>query len=283
MRCRLWSRRATFAVGLIPWIIGCASSKPPAARFDSLPLLTLTAAEVAARINENVASIPALKGKLELGMRVPPEDVFKHCRGVLAARSLWGGDGTPGLFLEGYRQIIPTLFTLVSDGREFWLHVPYDNTAYTGPLGGPHPVRHGREIQLDVLDLFRALFVEPVAPDDSLDVTAAGTEYVVAITSNGHRRRQLWLDRRSLTVPREVYFGPQGEVRLQIDREAYSVLGATSYPMRLVLTDSANGHAIVLAFDSLTLRPENLDDRVFRPKLPPATIVRRTDLREASR
>ena len=272
---------ARFAIFLLPWIVGCAGPKPTPAQFDSLPILSLAPDALAAVINQAAASVPSLKGKLDLAMRVPPADAFKHCRGVLAARSPWSDQGPPGLFLEGYRQIIPTLFTLVSDGREFWLHVPYDNTAYTGPLGGPHPVRHGREIQLDVLDLFRALFVEPIAPTDSFDVTEAGVDYIVSISRDEQVQRRLWIDRRSWAVTREVYYGPQGQVRLQIDREAYADLGAQPYPMHLTLRDLANGHTVVLEFGSLTLRPETLDDRIFQPNLPPGTVVRRTDPREA--
>lgn len=216
-------------------------------------------------------------------MRVPPEDAFKHCRGVIAARNPWVGGRGAGLYLEGYRQVIPTLFTLVSNGREFWLHVPYDNTAYNGPLGGPPPVRHGRKIQLDVLDLYRALFVEPIASEDSFEVTEEGADYVVSVARDGVLHRQLWVERRSFTVPREVYFDPQGDVRLQIDREAYADAGGKPYPMRLVLRDLAGSGTFLVEFGSVTLEPEKLDDRIFSPKLPAGTVVRRTDLREAKR
>lgn len=272
-----------FPICLLPWIWGCGGSRPPQTRLESLPLSSLSRAELTARINQDAASITTLKGKLQLGMRVPPAEGFKRCRGVIASRSLWNGQSTPGLFLEGYRQLIPTLFTLVSDGREFWLHVPYDNTAYNGPLGGPHAVRHGREIQLDVLDLFRALFVEPMDSRDSVEVAEEGSDYVVSVFHDGGLQRRLWIERRGFTVPREMYYGPKSDVRLQIDREAYADAGGRAYPMRIVLRDVSTGGTVLLEFGSLTLQPEKVDERIFHPKLPPGTVIRRTDLREATR
>ena len=267
----------------LPWILGCAGSRPPETGLEALPLSSLSRDSLTARINQDAASVTSLKAKLQLGMRVPPEEDFKRCRGVVASRSLWNGQSEAGLFLAGYRQLIPTLFTLVSDGREFWLHVPYDNTAYNGPLGGPHPVRRGREIQLDVLDLFRALFVEPLDSRDSVEVAEESSEYVVSLSREGGLQRRLWIERRGFTVPREIYYGAQGDARLQIDREAYTVAGGRRYPTRILLREAATGSTVLLEFSSMTLQPEKLDDRLFQPKLPPGTIIQRTDLREVER
>ena len=268
---------------LLPWIIGCAGGKPPPASFSSLPVSSLSPQELGARVNHDAAAVTSLQGKLELGMRVPPDDTFKRCRGVIASRSPWSGTESPGLFLEGYRQLIPTLFTLVSDGQDFWLHVPYDNVAYNGPIDGPHPARHGQEIRLDVNDLFRALFVQPIDPADSVDVSEEGADYVLAIFRDGQLRRRLWIERRAFTVPREVYYGPHADVRLQIDRDAYADVSGSLFPMRLVLRDPTSSSMVLLDFSSVTLHPEKLTDRVFQPKIPPDTVVRRTDLREAQR
>ena len=284
MSLRAWNAHiAHLALGLLPCLLGCAGQGPPPSRLEALPVSALSPAALVARLNSDAAAVTSLKGKLDLGMRVPPETEFKRCRGVIAARRPWNDRSTGGLYLAGYRQLIPTLFTLVSDGREFWLHVPHDNTAYNGPLGGPHPVRNGREIQLDVADLFQALFVAPLEVRDSVQVTEQGSDYLVSITQGGVLKRQLWVERRGFTVAREKYCNPQGEVRLEIERGDFTGTAGHFYPARIVLREPAAGSTVVFEFSSLTLQPEKLDDKLFQPKIPPGTVVRRTDSREARR
>ncbi len=263
--------------------LGCANHQPRASRFDSLPLSSLSSAELTARINADAASVTSMKGKLELGMCVPPQTELQRCRGAIASRSLWGGGSAPGLYLTGYRQLIPTLFTLVSDGHEFWLHVPYDNTVYSGALAGAHPVRHGREIELDAHDLFQALFVEPVEARDSVQVTEEGSSFVVSISRDGTLHRRMWVDRRGVAVTRETIYGPLGTSRLQIDRDSWADVGGRWYPHRIVLTETASGTRVVLEFSKVTLQPEKLDEGLFKPKIPPGAVVRRVETREAGR
>lgn len=231
-----------------------------------------------AHLRHEGAAITALKGKLEIGMAATPGGSYKRCRAVLASQSPWSAAAEPGLFLQGYRQLLPTLFTLVSDGREFWLHVPRDNVVYTGPIDGPHPVRKGHEIHLDVADLFRALFLQPLAAD-SVEIVAADSEYTVSLRKAGRLERRLWIERRQLSVRREVYFGPGGGPRLEIERDVPSDFEGVVFPARVVLRDVASGSSLLLEFGSVSVNPPTLGNDPFRPKIPAGATIDRTDAR----
>jgi hypothetical protein len=273
--------RRRFVLWLLPWIVGCAGARHPATRSAAEPLVNPSRGEVTARINTEAASVTSIKGKCDLAMRVAPGGPVKHCRGVIASRSPWGGPDAPGLYLKGYRRLVPTLFTLVSDGREFWLHVPSDNVAYTGPLGGPRPADDRREIRLDPADLFRALFLEPIALEDSVEVSREDEDYVVTVFRDHRPRRRLWVDRRAFTVTREVAYGPGAEPLLRIERGDYTEIDGKSYPRRLVLSKAADGDTLLLEFDSITMDPDRLGDGIFLPRIPAGTSIRRTDSKEA--
>lgn len=232
--------------------------------------------ELVAHLGHESAAVTAVKAKLEIGMAATSGDSYKRCQAVLASRNPWCGGAEPGLFLKGYRQVIPTLFTLVSDGREFWLHIPHDNVVYTGPIDGPRPVRKGKEIHLDVADLFRALFLQPL-DIDSLEIAAADTEYTVSMRKAGRLERRLWIERRYFSVRREVYYGAAGEPRLEIDRDLPSDFEGATYPARVVLRDVASGSSMILEFGSVTVNPETLDGSIFRPKIPAGATIDHTD------
>jgi hypothetical protein len=186
---------------------------------------------------------------------------------VLAARSPWGGE--PGLYVKGYRSVVPTLFTLVSDGRRFWLHVPRDNVVYTGPIARRRGAAGDREVPLDARDLFRALFVEPLGPGEVLEVEEEPSAYAVSARRDGRVRRRLWLERRRLTIAREVFYDPSGSEELSIERERYVDAGGRLYPARITLRDGSSGSAVVLEFERVTLDPADLGSDAFRPRLPP--------------
>ncbi|HYG67798.1 MAG TPA: hypothetical protein VD838_09070, partial [Anaeromyxobacteraceae bacterium] len=111
--------------------------------------LDLLAAEIG-----RAGALAAVEGRLALALREDARAAPRTCKAVLVARSPSSAAG-PGLYVKGYRGLVPTLFTLVSDGRTFWLHVPHDGIVYAGRVAGG--AAGDREVPLDACDLFRAL------------------------------------------------------------------------------------------------------------------------------
>jgi len=93
----------------------------------------------------------------------------------------------------------------------------------------------------------------------------------------GRLQRRLWVERRLLSVRREVYYGEAGEPSLEIDRDPPVDFDGSSYPAKVVLHDVVSGDSVLLEFESVTVNPHKLADGIFRPKLPEGVIVDRTD------
>jgi outer membrane lipoprotein-sorting protein len=237
-----------------------------------LPIRTASTDDLARELRD-AAALVGLEGRLTLGFQKSEGAELRTCRGVLAARSPWGGE--PGLYVKGYRSVVPTLFTLVSDGRRFWLHVPRDNVVYTGPIARRRGAAGDREVPLDARDLFRALFVQPLGADDVLEVEEQPAAYVLSVRQDGRLRRRAWLERRRFTIQREVFYDPAGTEEVSIDRERYADVGGRLYPARMVLRDGASGGTVLLEFEKVTLDPVDLNADTFRPKLPPDARTQR--------
>jgi hypothetical protein len=228
-----------------------------------------------AQLNRDGAQIRGVKGKLEMGLRKKPGEQVKRCRGVLLSRNGWYGIDSLGLYLKGYKRLTPTFFTLVSDGREFWFHIPRDNVVYTGPLEFSGNRHAGHEIHLDAGDLLRALFLRPVDTKDVFEVEEEGQAYTVTVYGDGHLERKLWVERSRLTVQREIYYHPDGTPQLEIRKTGYVEADGHLYPGKVVLRDAVSGSSIFLEFDSMTINPEAIQDKVFRFDIPEGVGVER--------
>ena len=261
---------------------GCAARQAPGDPFSGRPVRTASPEELARRLVEDASRVVALKGKVTLTFQESPAAGARTCRGALAARSPWGDGAKPGLFVEGYRSLMPTLFTLVSDGERFWLHVPSEHVVYTGTtVRGV--VARGRELRLDARAILRALFVEPPGPADALEVREDAEAYVVSIRRAGRLHRRLWVERRRFAVEREVLYDLDGREELVILRERQRERDGRLQPERLSVRDGVAGGSVLLEFDSLTVNPAGLDARAFRPLTPPGARVETVDGKERDR
>ena len=174
--------------------------------------------------------------------------------------------------MKGHRSLLPTLFTLVSDGRRFWLHVPRDNVVYTGAVARRGaPALHG--VRLEAGDLLRALFLQPVGAAPALDVEEEPSTYVVSARRAGRVERRLWVERRRLTVTREAFYDGAGREELSIERERWEDAGGRPSPRRLRVRDAASGATVTLEFGRLTLNPADLPKDAFRPPTPAGARV----------
>ncbi len=269
-----YSVRAYSAIAAVALLPGCRP--PPKALHEQdleLPIRTASADELAQELH-GAAALVGLKGKLTLGFKRSARAELRTCRGVLAASSPWAG-GEPGLYVKGYRSLVPTLFTLVSDGRLFWLHVPRDNVVYTGPVARRRGAAGDGEVPLDARDLFRALFVQPLGAGEVLDVEEQPAAYVVSARRDGRLQRRLWLERRRFTIRHEVFYDDSGREEVSIDRERYVDVGGRLYPERMLLRDGASGGTVLLEFERVTLDPADLNADAFRPHLPPDARTQR--------
>jgi hypothetical protein len=263
--------RACCVVAISMAVAACAGPRPPPPGdpVAAYPMLTLSPGDLVRELTARSAAVRSLKGKLALDVLRSATDERRSCRAALAAQSPVTTGA--GLYVKGTHGLVPTLFTLVSDGERFWLHVPRSNVLYTGPVVLGHSGEHP-DVMLDPRDLFRSLFVEPLGPGVDV-VEEPGGLWVVTETAGGKVRRRLWIERRGLTVQREVYFDGGGAEELVVERSRFRDLAGTLYPARITLREPATGAEAVLDFETLTLNPQDLAPGTFKPLVPPGARV----------
>jgi hypothetical protein len=252
-------------------LAACAARQPPSGDpFSGHPLRTASAEELARVVDDAAAAVVSLKGKLTLELEERAGAERRSCRGALAARNPWTGVPFPGLYVQGTRPPLPTLFTLVSDAERFWLHVPSDRIVYTGPLAvrADLGARGTRAPSLDARDLLRALFVEPLG-GDPIEVEEEPAAYAVEVRRDGRVRRRLWVERRRFAVQREVWYGEDGREEVAVERGRHAEVSGRLEAKRLIVRDLARGGTVRLDFDTLSVNPPDVDGRAFRPRLPP--------------
>lgn len=268
----LQTRRACRAAAIALAVAACAAPRPPPDEpFAGRPVQTLSPDDLVREVSAQSLAVRAVKGRLALSFRGSAEAERRSCSAALAARSSTSGDSA-GLYVKGMHRVVPTLFTLVSDGERFWLHLPRDNVLYTGPVARRRGAVGDRDVRLDARDLLRALFVEPLA-GDVVDVVEEPAAYVVSATRAGSLRRRLWIERRGLTVQREVFFDAGGAEELVVERGRFREEGGHLYPARIRLAEPATGAEAVLEFEALTVNPADLSADAFRPVAPPGARV----------
>jgi hypothetical protein len=188
-------RSACLAAAIAAVLVsGCARAPatPDREPFADAPWRTVSPEELRHRIDAGSASVTSVRGKLDLGLRETADGRYRTCRGALAASNPWSGRRSPGMYLQGYRSAMPAFFTLVSAGLRFWLHVPRDNVVYTGPIARRRGAGGARDLRLDARDLFRALFVQPVAALDEVEVEEEPASYVLSVFHQGRLLRRIW-------------------------------------------------------------------------------------------
>jgi hypothetical protein len=248
---------------------GCGGTGLRMIDFSGMPMRTVAPAELISEVNRNASSVRGVKGKLELGLEERGKKA-RRCSGMLIAMRPPGG----GLRIKGYKRLLPTFFTLVSDGGEFWLHIPRDDVVYTGPVDFSWSREDSTKFRLNARDIVRALFVAPVEPEASWDVQNEEDNYVVTVHGTQGPARKLWIERKGFHVIRETYYDRGGSPQLEIERRKFAALGQRMYPSSFVLRDPASGSSVFLDFGEITLDPENVPGDAFRFRIPDGAEVK---------
>jgi outer membrane lipoprotein-sorting protein len=222
------------------------------------------------QLNHDGASISALKGKLSMGLQRTPDDGVRRCSGMIFAAKEPDG----GVHLKAYKRLLPTFFTLVSDGKDFWFYIPRDDLVYTGSVDSSWSHEDSLEFYLDANDVSRALFVSPVDAAGDFVVQDRESNYELTVYAQGAVARRLWIERKRFTVVREVHYDEGGIEQLEILRSEYVDLEGRLYPASFVLHDLVSGARVFFDFGSIALEPENIPEDAFRFRVPDGAEVK---------
>jgi outer membrane lipoprotein-sorting protein len=240
-----------------------------------MPEMEATAAELVDGLQARADSVGGIKAGLEMSFHSPGEKE-KGCSGRLVALRAEGEGGGARLYLKGYKQLVPTFFTLKSDGTGFWLHIPSEKVVYTGPFDRTEQADTA-EVDLEAADLARALFVEPFESADVAGLSEESGVYILTLTRDGGLRRRLWIEKKMFAVVMEKYYDDAGGEDLEIRRSKHTMIDGAHYPLEIMMTKISTGREITLAIRELELNPEGIPPEAFRFEVPLGTRIVRLD------
>jgi hypothetical protein len=249
---------------------GCGGPAVVPVDTSVMPELVATGTELAQVVVERADSIRGIKADLDMYFRRSPEEKRKGCRGKLVSIKKTGG--TSSIYLKGYKRLIPTFFTLTSDGREFWLHIPSDNVVYTGPFDRTEKADTA-EVDLEAADLSRLLYVEPFDTSQIDGLEEESGRFVLTLADGGLPRRRLWIDKKIFAVVREKYYNPVGKEDLELRRTKFASAGGVFYPLEMTIIKPESGREITLTVRELELNPEGIPSEAFRFEFPRGSNV----------
>jgi hypothetical protein len=256
---------------------GCAGREYEQVDLSELPVGTASRRELIEHINGPDTQINGIKGDLDLGFRKLPGEPVKQCSGKLLSARLSDSSSSAGLYLKGYKKLIPTFFTMVSDGREFWLHIPRDKTVYTGPVESRDDEHEGREVALQAIDLIRAIYVQRIDTTLGCNLIEEKERYILILRDGEIPVRRIWIERRRFTIERETYYNAEGAEEVGIARGGYALFGESLFPTKIEITDAASGGTVYLDFKKIEFDPANVPQGAFRFSMPGGIDIERID------
>jgi len=236
---------------------------PPAP--DTRPLQTASREALLDRIRLAYGDFKSLKTSSQLTFLNDSSASPQNCQAYITYEK------QGKLHVKAYKELVSNFFTLVAGEGKFWFEVPRYKTVYTGFLNtiGSH---RGFEMQLNPVLLERSLLAAPLAADELAEMeTAEPPYYLITIfgRENGLKmlRRKLWIDRRDLTVARELYFTGQGIPALEILRKNYTKDAFLPFPQDIEFQNMGEGKKVRMSLKSIQLNSDIPVDK-FRYQVP---------------
>jgi outer membrane lipoprotein-sorting protein len=248
----------------LPILTSCTGKGFHRANLSHLELRSVTEKEVIAGINRPSKVLQGLSAKLNLILIENGNKKESRCNGILLALN----KDHSGIYLKGYRRLLPTFFTMVSNDEKFWFHIPSRNVVYTGPKEFARTTSDSIKLYLTASDLFRAIFTEPLESGCVWNISKEDTNFVVKVYEDNLLKRQIWIEGRGLNAIRETFFDNRGNAQLTIHRDRYVDLDGYFYPAYIMLNDVGSGYSVSLDFNTITLNPENLSMEAFTFNIP---------------
>jgi hypothetical protein len=207
-----------------------------------------------------------------MGFQTRPDQPVRYCSGHMMLSAY------RELYLKGHKPLLPTFFTLVSNGREFWLHVPRDNTVYTGLLEAVYKERGEYGIGLNLRDLFRALIPCPIEEDRPVEMEAGDLYDVLSVfNKTGTDKklcRRLWVGKDRYRVEKEEYYDTDGAEELEVRRSNFLESACCLFPREITLRSSLTGSVVSLTFHQIEMNPEGFESTLFHFDIPEGVAIR---------
>ncbi|MFN0167054.1 MAG: LolA family protein [Bryobacteraceae bacterium] len=245
------------------------------------PLLTAQREELLERITKQYAAIGSLSLTVDmaplLGSAAKGKITeYQDVRGYLLYRA------PSSLRLIGLYPVVRTkAFDMVTDGTLFRLYLPALNRFVEGPEVGGQPSAKKIE-NLRPLHFLEALNIKPVDPEAEKPVLHNLTDeknaaYVLDLLAEKNSalwlKRQIWFDRLTLRVTRQILFDERGDILTDARYSAWRKEGAVEIPGQFEINRPKDEYGVVMKVTRLDLNPR-LGDEKFALDRPAGVQVR---------
>ena len=159
------------------------------------------------------------------------------------------------LRIRAYRTLVPLLFELVYNGKRCWLYIPNKRTAYLSEDCDVFYFDNG-DIALSANMLIAAVVV--VSDFDALLSTASelhqeGEFAVLTFMAPPGMRRELWIDRVTGLINRQIIFNRNGEKEVIVEYREQDATGNAVVPRHLELILPQADTSISLNIDEIKI------------------------------
>jgi len=187
----------------------------------------------------------------------------------------------PGMFrLIGQLPVVGSrVFDMITDGKEFKVHLPTKNKLVVGKNEMERPSANKLEM-IRPQHLYDALVVKPIAADERAVLENQTDEekatYIVHVLAGRGNNillaRNLWFDRTTLLLSRQIIFDPKGDIVSDARYENYKVTHGISFPHTITIMRPADEYGVKLTVQKIELN-RDLDDDKFNLTIPAGTEV----------
>lgn len=219
--------------------------------------------EIRDALISNSSKLTAFRANVEMTLTTPDTKGPIRCTGLIVYQS-------PGSFRALGSKFATTLFDMSSDGNRFWLHIPLENTVYTGASNTFHRIealginifpgdmaslfnyRDILEGKKPTLETWPAYWLVHVLEVDKEDVNLKGN---------------LSIDRVNAEIFRCELFNPDGSVRLQAIFTNYTTQRECRIPQRIDVRWPAYNTTLGITFSNIAVNGI-LDPKLFTLSIP---------------
>ncbi len=281
-----YSVRATLAGGVVlvlAFSTGCLVRRRKIERpaRAQAGLLTAGLEDLATRLQQRYASLETLNATVDLEPSLISASKgeiadYKDVRGfILVRKPAWIR------VIAQYPIVRGTAFDMVSDGRNFRLHLPGRSLFLIGPNRMDKPSPKKLE-NLRPQHLLEALLIQPPDPASEQAILENWTDdasYLVHIVRRNaagrlHLARKVWFDRLTLEITRQQIFDTAGDPVTDARYAGWERRDGVLFPGHIVITRPKDGYELSIRFQKTQLNQPLAEDR-FQLAEPEGVEVRR--------
>ncbi|HWP46655.1 MAG TPA: DUF4292 domain-containing protein [Candidatus Limnocylindrales bacterium] len=261
---------------IFTWIgvLGCASSKNTSLKeiktfkdYQEVPLDKLISI-----VNTQARSIYNLKSSIFIDFKSVGAEKKQSIQAKLAV------ERPDKVLLISFKELLPTFFTMVSDGIQFWLYIPSKREVF---VGKNHPRSSNTQqenplYRLRPYHLVDALLLEEITPEETshfIYMEVVPGAYILNIGDRGeagsgyYLRRRIFIEHKTLRIRRYQSFNEKSALVGDVTYDNYEKVEKIQFPYRVTIQRPWEGIEVALIFREVEINTD-LNPKMFTFSLP---------------